>query len=152
MLSAKLTATPAAALAVLRAADSGRQVALALEVPLHQLLHILYERPFDGSYTVSQIPKKRGGYRTICAPRGTSRSCRRRYYRYSPRTTPRPVGCMASAPKRSVYTNASKHVKRALVLNLDIEDFDDSINFGRVRGVFQVAPWKFGPNVADDVG
>lgn len=148
MLSAKLTTTPAAALAVLRADDSGRQGALALEVPLHQLLHILYERPFEGNYTVFQIPKKRGGYRTICAPRGTLAVLQEKVLSIlAPHYAP-PSWVHGFAPKRSVYTNAVKHVKRALVLNLDIEDFYDSINFGRVRGVLQMAPWKFGPNVA----
>lgn len=148
MLSAKLTTTPAAALAILKAADAGQQVALALEVPLHQLLNILYERPFDGNYTVFQIPKKRGGYRTICAPRGTLAILQEKVLSIlAPHYAP-PSWVHGFAPKRSVYTNAVQHVKRALVLNLDIEDFYDSINFGRVRGVLQTAPWKFGPKVA----
>ena len=38
--------------------------------------------------------------------------------------------------KRSIVTNAHVHRRRRHVLNLDLEDFFGSINFGRVRGFF----------------
>jgi hypothetical protein len=38
--------------------------------------------------------------------------------------------------KRSIITNANLHKRRRYVLNLDLEDFFPSINFGRVRGFF----------------
>lgn len=37
---------------------------------------------------------------------------------------------------RSIMTNASLHKRRRYVLNLDLEDFFPTINFGRVRGFF----------------
>jgi RNA-directed DNA polymerase len=37
---------------------------------------------------------------------------------------------------RSILTNASMHLNRRNVLNLDLSDFFDSFNFGRVRGFF----------------
>ena len=36
----------------------------------------------------------------------------------------------------SIFDNASNHKKRRYVLNLDLEDFFPSFNFGRVRGFF----------------
>ena len=39
-------------------------------------------------------------------------------------------------PKRSIVTNASLHLGRKYVLNLDIKDFFDSINVGRITQVF----------------
>lgn len=38
--------------------------------------------------------------------------------------------------KRSIITNAMMHLNRKNVLNIDIKDFFDSFNFGRVRGFF----------------
>ncbi len=38
--------------------------------------------------------------------------------------------------KGSIITNANLHKRRRYVLNLDLEDFFPSINFGRVRGFF----------------
>jgi RNA-directed DNA polymerase len=37
---------------------------------------------------------------------------------------------------RSIITNATKHRKRRYVLNIDLQDFFGTINFGRVRGFF----------------
>tara|TARA_R110001592_G_scaffold316495_1_gene592989 strand:- start:5794 stop:6927 length:1134 start_codon:yes stop_codon:yes gene_type:complete len=38
--------------------------------------------------------------------------------------------------KRSIITNAMMHIDQKNVLNIDLEDFFDSFNFGRVRGYF----------------
>ncbi|WP_439828186.1 retron Ec67 family RNA-directed DNA polymerase/endonuclease [Aeromonas caviae] len=38
--------------------------------------------------------------------------------------------------KRSIITNAMMHIGRKNVLNIDLEDFFGSFNFGRVRGFF----------------
>jgi hypothetical protein len=38
--------------------------------------------------------------------------------------------------KRSIVSNASKHLKRRYVFNIDLQDFFGRINFGRVRGFF----------------
>jgi len=38
--------------------------------------------------------------------------------------------------KRSIITNALMHLNKKNVLNIDIQDFFDSFNFGRVRGFF----------------
>lgn len=37
---------------------------------------------------------------------------------------------------KSILTNAYKHKNKNLVLNIDLENFFDTINFGRVRGYF----------------
>ncbi|GIO28271.1 hypothetical protein J43TS3_28820 [Ornithinibacillus bavariensis] len=37
---------------------------------------------------------------------------------------------------RSIKTNASKHVQRNYILNFDLENYFENINFGRVRSMF----------------
>jgi hypothetical protein len=50
---------------------------------------------------------------------------------------------------RSIVTNASPHTGRRFVLNLDIENFFPSINFGRVRGfLIKNNDFKLNPAVA----
>ena len=44
---------------------------------------------------------------------------------------------MASSPRRSILTNAREHASRAIVVNLDLEEFFPSIGFPRVRSVFR---------------
>lgn len=54
----------------------------------------------------------------------------------NPPRRPLSHGFERSKPPRSICTNASVHKNRRYVLNLDLEDFFPSFNFGRVRGFF----------------
>lgn len=40
------------------------------------------------------------------------------------------------------------HTKKYIVINLDIKDFFDSINFGRVRGLFLSKPFEINEKIA----
>jgi RNA-directed DNA polymerase len=40
-------------------------------------------------------------------------------------------------PQRSIVTNATPHVGRGVVINLDLKDFFPTITFGRVKGLFK---------------
>jgi S1-C subfamily serine protease len=51
-------------------------------------------------------------------------------------------------PGRSTVRNARDHVASSFVLNLDLEDFFGSVNFGRVRGVFMKRPFALPENLA----
>ncbi len=51
--------------------------------------------------------------------------------------------------RRSIITNAMMHVGKKNVLNLDLEDFFDSFNFGRIRGFFiKNDNFKLDPHIA----
>ena len=96
-------------------------------------------------YQTFTIPKKSGGVRTISAPRPELKLLQRRLSDLlhgcwdeinSEKRIIKPIshgfrrGC-------SILTNASVHNGRRFVFNIDIKDFFDSINFGRVYGYFQ---------------
>ncbi len=50
---------------------------------------------------------------------------------------------------RSIITNAMMHLGKKNVLNIDLENFFDSFNFGRVRGFFiKNMNFKLDPNIA----
>lgn len=49
---------------------------------------------------------------------------------------------------RSVATNAQAHERQSWVLNIDLEDFFPSINFGRVRGLLMARPYGLPANIA----
>lgn len=51
-------------------------------------------------------------------------------------------------PERGIVTNASVHVGKRFVGNVDLEDFFGTINFGRVRGLFLAAPYGLPKPVA----
>lgn len=49
---------------------------------------------------------------------------------------------------KSIVSNAKAHKKKRYVLNLDLQDFFPSINFGRVMGMFEATPFCFSKEIA----
>lgn len=93
-------------------------------------------------YSQFDIPKRSGGKRTISAPNKRLKLLQRRLAKYlnkceleieKARGVKRPL---AHGFKKdySILTNADTHRKRRYVLNIDLENFFGTINFGRVRG------------------
>lgn len=117
-------------------------------VPLGRLAGVLYRASEEQRYKSFEIPKRTGGMRPILAPIGLTRELQEKLApllleRYS--AHPAAQGFLK---ERSILTNARVHVGQRLVLNIDLEDFFPSINFGRVRGLFMAEPFKLGPAAA----
>lgn len=130
-------------LASLKAASSLRTFAPLLGLPASALAFTLYKIPQDKKYTTFSIPKKTGGTREIKAP--IERLKRLQRYLVDLLTecrieieakTNRKVVSHAFRSRASISTNAAEHRKRRYVLNLDLEDFFPTFNYGRVRGYF----------------
>ncbi|WP_413174731.1 reverse transcriptase domain-containing protein [Anabaena azotica] len=127
---------------------SPRDVARLLEVPFGDLNYYLYRKSEDSRYKTFIVPKKSGGSRTIYSPHTSLAIIQRKlsqvlYSVYRPRAS-----VHGFAAKRSIITNAKAHTKKKFILNLDIKDFFDAINFGRVRGVFIGKPYGLNEQVA----
>lgn len=120
---------------------------------LHQLAHILGYRPRGLAYVVYgrhesekyekfEIPKAKGGYRTISAPKPELKKLQQHLAKYlydvvkenQENSSGRKSLNHAFLPGHSIFTNAKIHRARRYVLNIDLEEFFPSINFGRVRG------------------
>lgn len=107
------------------------------------LTAIVYQTPLTLKYTTFDVDKKSGGTRTIKAPEP-------RLKKLQSHLSHALYQCLAEIEKergarpisfgfrkdRSITENASRHKRRRWVLNLDLEDFFPSFNFGRVRGFF----------------
>ena len=122
-----------------------RDVALILGVQPKTVLYVLYKRPEAQKYHSFEISKRSGGVREINAPEPRLKMLQRRLAnvlysciaeaeKNNPPRRPLSHGFERSKPPRSIFTNASVHKNRRYVLNLDLEDFFPSFNFGRVRG------------------
>ncbi len=101
-------------------------------------------------YVSFEVPKKSGGTRTLKAPHRTLAACQRWIF---DRIVARlPVGPEAHGfvAGRSILTNASPHAGRAIVVNLDLQDFFPSIGYRRARAVFRRAGYS--PSVATVLG
>jgi len=144
-------------LLLLRGASTLHDVATLLQFQPKALAYVLYKKPAPTKYTLFEITKRNGGVRKISAPSPDLRLLQRRLSDLLQNCieeineTHKRKGDMAHGFKRkkSIITNAKKHQKRRYVLNIDLEDFFPSINFGRVRGFFtKDANFMLHPKVA----
>lgn len=99
-------------------------------------------------YRSFYIDKKNGDKRLISAPKKKLKSIQRVISQslsnvYSPRKS-----AHGFIQGKSILTNASMHVDKKFVLNVDLLGFFDSLHFGRVRNLFQSYPLNLTQSVA----
>ncbi|MBL8507616.1 MAG: RNA-directed DNA polymerase [Chitinimonas sp.] len=119
--------------------DGPQALAAAMGVPLAELRFLAYHRSVSriSHYRRFGIAKKTGGVRLISAP--MPRLKRAQYWVLDRILARLPLHEAAHGfvPGRSIVGNALPHVGRAVVLNLDLQNFFPSIAYPRVRGLFQ---------------
>ena len=121
------------------------------------LSYMLYKLSPEDRYRSFGIPKSSGGIRTIQAPDRRLKwvqsqltrllgDCLRSIEAEKPERQKVSHGFQRG---RSIVTNAQMHTGCRYVLNLDLEDFFGTVNFGRVRGFFiKDRNFKLDPKVA----
>jgi len=119
-----------------------------LEIPDSQLVYMLYWGRHHYPYRTFCIAKKSGGLREIAAPApslGIVQSKLKAILEliYTPKSVTH-----GFVPSRGILSNALRHTGKRFVLNVDLQDFFPSINFGRVRGMFMARPYELPPAVA----
>jgi RNA-directed DNA polymerase len=129
-----------------------RDVANLLNIRYENFIYYLYKLPLSKRYVEFSIPKKNskitGEHRKISVPSSNLKIAQRKLsqilycvYKVKP--------CVHGfAPSKSIVTNARAHKDKAWVLNIDLKDFFESINFGRVRGMFMAKPYELSPQVS----
>ncbi len=131
-----------------RPLETAEDVADFLGMPRRHLIHALYKAPESTKYAVFEIPKRGGGMRRISAPRGVVREAQDRLLPALRSLYDAHPNAHGFVTGRSVVSNARLHVDRRWVLNVDLEDFFPSINFGRVRGLLMKPPFGLGAPAA----
>jgi RNA-directed DNA polymerase len=131
-------------LAGLKLTTNLSELATLLQFKPAALSFILFKQAEAKKYTTFEIPKRKGGKRTIKAPIDALKLVQRKLSDLL-------QDCVDEINKannrkdriahgfkrdRSIITNARQHRHRRHVFNVDIEDFFPSINFGRVLGFF----------------
>ena len=125
-----------------------QDIARLLDIETKSLNFYLHILRVDKRYTAFSIPKRLGGQRQISSPVAGLKIIQQKLNQvlqaiYQPK--PATHGFSQS---RSIVTNASQHIGKKRVLNIDLQNFFPSINFGRVRGLFMAAPYKLSEEVA----
>jgi retron-type reverse transcriptase len=127
---------------------TAQDAAQCLGVTLGKLTYALYRAADEQRYRAFEIPKRSGGMRQIHAPLGVIREAQTRLAPMLQQLYVAHPGAHGFIKERSILTNARLHVGQRFVLNIDLEDFFPSVNFGRVRGIFMAPPFKLGPAAA----
>ena len=100
-------------------------------------------------YRQFKIKKKSGGYRQITAPRNPSYKALLRCVNLLFKAIYKPSDyAMGFTDGRSVVTNASHHIGKNYVFNIDLKDFFPSITQPRVWKRLQLEPFMFKQDVA----
>ncbi|HGA9193804.1 TPA: reverse transcriptase domain-containing protein, partial [Salmonella enterica subsp. enterica serovar Enteritidis] len=135
---------PLSILERLQNAANRQDLASILNLKTAFLTDVIYRLKAETQYTQFTIPKKNGAPRVISAPTTKLKDIQRRladvlylcraeiYKRYNIY----PVLSHGFEKEKSIITNAERHRGKTLLLNIDLEDYFDSFNFGRVRGFF----------------
>jgi retron-type reverse transcriptase len=131
-------------LELLQKATNKREFAKLLKFNISFLTRTLYVKPIETQYEQFQITKRSGGQRTINAPKPELKDIQSRLSELlldcidviNEGKNLEPSLSHGFTRNRSIITNAEKHINQKNVLNIDLSDFFDSFNFGRVRGFF----------------
>lgn len=120
---------------------SANDIANLLEVPVGQLLYILYDR--KNNYREFEVQKKNGKIRSINAPQGGLAILQEKAkpiieYFYRPKKS-----AHGFIKGKSIHTNAINHIKKKYVVNIDLEDYFGTVTFARVYGIFKSKPFNF---------
>lgn len=130
-------------LSKLKDASSLEDLAAILGYKASGLAYVVYKVPASKKYRKFVIPKSGGGERGISAPIEPLKTLQRHLANvlYACRAENesdsyrRPLS-HGFRKNLSIVTNARRHKRRRYVLNLDLQDFFPTFNFGRVRGFF----------------
>ena len=114
-------------------------IAEAMELSTEDLVWLCYERSTTDTdhYTRFEIPKRAGGTRLISSPKPKMRVAQSWINENILNKLSPSVYCYAFRPKTSIVDNANQHVKKNVIVKLDVKDFFPSITFNRVRGYFE---------------
>lgn len=126
--------------------SSVNDIAYLLEVPIGQLLHLVSNK--NNNYESFPIKKKRGGVRIIHSPKNGLAILQNKLkiileYFYKPKKA-----AHGFIKGKSIITNAFAHTQKKYVVNIDLENYFDTITFPRIYGIFKNKPFNFPPKVA----
>ncbi|MGD1932086.1 MAG: reverse transcriptase domain-containing protein [Leptolyngbyaceae cyanobacterium] len=119
-----------------------------LEISEIHLRYQLYILDKEKRYVTFQIPKKSGKLRDITTPVQELKVIQKKLNTilklvYRPKNSTH-----GFTEDRNIITNAEQHLQKRCLLNIDLEDFFPSINFGRVRGLLSAAPYNCNKEIA----
>jgi len=138
-LHLKLSDEPTLTASGLPVLHTPADVAKALSLSIRQLRWLAFhtEAATRTHYVKFQVPKKSGGMRTLAAPHKTLKAAQHWILANVVGKLAVTDAAHGFVPGRGIVSNASPHVSKTVVVNLDLSDFFPTIVFPRVRAVFE---------------
>ena len=112
-------------------------VAMKIEIPRLRWLAYHTQASTISHYIQFTIPKKSGGQRTLSAPHKKLSEAQQWILENILSKLPPHDAAHGFVTGRSIVTNATPHIGRAMVINCDLTDFFPTINVHRVIGMFR---------------
>lgn len=119
----------------LKELKSFSEIAEAFGVSSGNLRNIIFEYR-KNSYRKFDIPKKNGGIRTIYEPNGQLAAIQHELCKIIDNSYKPHYNAHGFIKDKGILTNAQNHVGKKYLLNLDLENFFETVKFPRVRGMF----------------
>ncbi|MFO0557659.1 MAG: reverse transcriptase family protein [Polyangiales bacterium] len=116
-----------------------KDIADAMRVTITDLRWLAFhsEAAEKTHYVSFTVPKRSGGVRRLSAPHEKLARAQQWILREVLEKLPTEAAAHGFITGHSTVTNALPHVKRDVVVNLDLKDFFPTISFARVRGVLE---------------
>ncbi|XZF13325.1 reverse transcriptase family protein [Chitinophagaceae bacterium MMS25-I14] len=113
-------------------------LAESMQTDIASLRYLLYQRKVSriNHYHVFEVPKKSGGKRLISAPKKRLKNLQQWVLTTILDRIPVNDHIHGFTRQRSIVTNAQPHLKKDIVINMDLKDFFPTITYGRVKGLF----------------
>jgi len=124
------------------------ELASFLGLTYQALAKIIYKTDDAYKYHQFQIPKKNEGHRQIASPAKKLKKIQVKLKDVFYEIYPTKPAAHGFAHKKSIVTNAEKHLDKKYIFNIDLSDFFGSINFGRIRNLFKSWPFNFNNTVS----
>ena len=119
---------------------SKEHLAARLDVTIKQLDWLAYS---GHRYRTFHIPKSNGDARRVDEPMDKLKSVQRWILRRILNKMPAHKCAHGFRPKRSILTNARKHLRRQVIVRIDVEEFFPSITREQVRKEFQKVGYPY---------
>lgn len=118
------------------------------EITEKELNHLLYRLPDNYKYYTFSVKKKDNSSRIINSPNLELKVLQTKLKDDLLQVFGN-KGCVHGFVKdKSILTNAKLHLRKKILVNIDLKDFFSTIHFGRVRGMFMKKPFNFNETIA----
>lgn len=123
-------------------------IAKLFDISFNNFKKIFYQTSKPYQYKSIEILKKNGGVRTIHSPNKKIKSIQRQLSDILYEIYPVKPSAHGFIKNKSIVTNATQHLGKKFIFNIDLKDFFGSIHYGRIKNLFMSDPFRFNQSVA----